>query len=137
MQVNKKQEWKPWSNSQTRVIGSVSTIKKQPTSCLRGQGCEDVLLLSSIDFWHSSYVPRSCNSTAHNIAKWALFCNASGTIPISSLPAHVLAKVAERSGSPIVFFSLHGFSDFLGILNRTNSLSEFKDTTINWVFCED
>uniref|UniRef100_A0A2N9IDR3 Reverse transcriptase domain-containing protein n=1 Tax=Fagus sylvatica TaxID=28930 RepID=A0A2N9IDR3_FAGSY len=58
------------------------------------------LLLSSIDFWHSSYVPRSCNSTAHNIAKWALFCNASGTIPISSLPAHVLAEVAEGSGSP-------------------------------------
>ena len=58
------------------------------------------LLLSSIDFWHSSYVPRSCNSTAHNIAKWALFYNASGTIPISSLLAHVLAEVAEGSGSP-------------------------------------
>uniref|UniRef100_A0A2N9HS98 Reverse transcriptase domain-containing protein n=1 Tax=Fagus sylvatica TaxID=28930 RepID=A0A2N9HS98_FAGSY len=62
------------------------------------------LLLSSIDFWHSSYVPRSCNSTAHNIAKWALFCNASGTIPISSLPAHVLAEVAEGSGSPAMGF---------------------------------
>jgi hypothetical protein len=57
------------------------------------------LLLSSIDFWHSSYVPRSCNSTTHNIAKWALFCNASETIPISYLPAHVFAEVAEGSGS--------------------------------------
>jgi hypothetical protein len=32
-------------------------------------------------------------------AKWALFCNASGIIPISSLPAHVLAEVAKGSGS--------------------------------------
>lgn len=42
--------------------------------------------------WDAVYIPRNCNFLAHNLAKWASFCNHSGPIPISSLPLSVLRR---------------------------------------------
>lgn len=43
---------------------------------------------------------RETNIVAHNIAKWAIFCNMSGLIPISSIPDHCFCPQDRDGGNP-------------------------------------
>ena len=56
-------------------------------------------LFPSFCFWNASNVVREFNVTAHAVAKWAVWCNSFGTIPIFSVPASVLERLDDGGGS--------------------------------------
>ena len=59
--------------------------------------------LSNFSFWNVSHVFRELNTAVHfnYIARWALICNCSGIIPISSVPSFVFSGWSEGISSSI------------------------------------
>ncbi|OWM90718.1 hypothetical protein CDL15_Pgr021023 [Punica granatum] len=57
---------------------------------------DDILVdLSAFDSRDVLFIPRDENYLAHNIARWAAFCNIDGPIAISSIPSSVLTGDEE------------------------------------------
>ena len=76
---------------------------------LKGKKKVRIVVDKSSQIWRKKKFPRHLGIKKRERKRWRKKKkeeedeegeNASGTIPISSLPAHILAEVAEGSGSP-------------------------------------
>lgn len=62
---------------------------------LEGKKDSILSILSSFESWSISYIPRSSNFLAHNIAKWVISCNHARPITIFDLPSNLRLHKAE------------------------------------------
>ena len=72
-------------------------------------------LIEEARYFFNFYLIRETNIVAHNTAKWAIFCNMSGLIPISSIPDCCFCPEDRDGGkTPLLqHFSSVQFSSFL------------------------